>query len=66
MLTDKAMKGIGYYAKTLTESERFGVGSPNIVQAMDLLLFSYALSHSSNLTEEEIKDIDTRISDIRL
>lgn len=60
------MRGIGEYALKLTNNQRFGVGSPNIVQAMDLLLFSFALSNSTYLSEEEIKDIDSRISDIKL
>lgn len=66
MLVDKAMRGIGAYAKDLTNSEMFGIGSPDSKQALELLLFSYALTNVVYLTDEDIKSIDTRISDIRL
>lgn len=58
------MKYIGKYAKTKTDFEKFGVGSPDQKSATEMMLYSFALSNSAYITDEDIKNIDKRISDI--
>lgn len=65
MLINKAMKGIGKYALSLTNYQMFGTDKPEFTNGAELLLYSFALN-SGYLSVTEIQLIDKRITDLTL